>query len=95
MQQAVGRIGPISAAMDASSNAFQFYHGGIYKPSKCGTKDQDLDHGVLVIGYGTSPVNYWLIKNSWGGDWGMEGYFKIGTANNECGICTSSVYPIM
>ena len=95
MKQAVGTIGPVSAAMDASHDSFQFYHEGVYDPKKCGSKDSQLDHGVLAIGYGTTPMNYWLMKNSWGKDWGLDGYFEMAMDNNKCGICTSSVYPVM
>ncbi|KAI6649628.1 Cathepsin L [Oopsacas minuta] len=95
MHLAVGSVGPISAAMDASHDSFQFYSEGIYHPRKCGKKDNQLDHGVLAIGYGVTPQAYWLMKNSWGTDWGMDGYFKIAQKENECGICTSSSYPIM
>ena len=95
MKLAVASVGPIAAAMDASHDSFQFYSEGIYNPRKCGTRDSQLDHGVLAIGYGVSPKPYWLMKNSWGKSWGMEGYFKIEQALNKCGICTSSSYPIM
>nr|CAP17586.1 cathepsin-like protein 3 [Crateromorpha meyeri] len=81
--------------MDASDDSFQFYDHGVYDPHKCGSKDRQLDHGVLAIGYGTTPMNYWLMKNSWGTDWGLQGFFKIAKDNNKCGICTSSVYPVI
>ncbi|KAF9598323.1 hypothetical protein IFM89_026612 [Coptis chinensis] len=60
---------PISVAIDASGSAFQFYKGGVLK-GECGIR---LDHGVTVVGYGTNSNNgikYWLVKNSWGTEWG-------------------------
>jgi len=63
------------------------YETGIYDDVSCGT---NLNHAVLVVGYGTSDdgVEYWLVKNSWGTDWGDNGYmkFKITDGDGICGI---------
>jgi cathepsin L len=94
LKQAVATIGPISAAMDASHMSLQLYKKGIYDPKKCSSTK--LDHGILVVGYGTEDgEDYWLIKNSWGENWGMKGYFKIASKNNLCGICTTASYPLV
>merc|ERR1719272_223279 len=62
--------GPVSVAIDAAGIGFQLYFGGIMKHF-CGTS---LDHGVLVVGYGSSSSgeDYWILKNSWGGGWGEK-----------------------
>jgi len=90
LQNASATIGPISVAMDASLNSFQLYKSGIYDPKGCSSTS--LDHGVLVVGYGNSGA-YWIVKNSWGTTWGLQGYFEIATANNECGLATMASYP--
>jgi len=90
--------GPVSVAIEADQQAFQFYSSGVFSGT-CGTK---LDHGVLIVGYGTSgSSNYWLVKNSWGATWGAAGYISIvrgkniNGANGECGINMQPSYPIV
>jgi KDEL-tailed cysteine endopeptidase len=66
---------PVSVAIEADKLVFQLYTGGIITSSGCGTS---LDHGVLVVGYGTEDgQDYWILKNSWGAFWGEDGYFRI------------------
>ncbi|CAF3576687.1 unnamed protein product [Rotaria sp. Silwood1] len=95
LQEAVATIGPISAAIDASHNSFQLYKHGVYHEPFC--SQIHLNLAVLVVGYGTdSGKDYWLVKNSWGVNWGDQGYIKM-TRNkrNECGIATSASYPLV
>ena len=88
---------PVSIAIEADKQSFQFYKSGVYRAS-CGTS---LDHGVLVVGYGSEDgVDYWIVKNSWGDQWGDKGYIKIlkkdgDTSGGECGILLSASYPVL
>jgi len=84
--------GPVSIAIDAGSILFQLYHGGIMK-HLCGTS---LDHGVLLVGYGTDKgTDYWLVKNSWGASWGEKGYFRIlrDMTKDGAGVCGLQLQP--
>ena len=71
--------GPISVAV-ASQDSWSNYHSGVVVPDRAFT-DADLNHAVLLVGYGADPAlngkEYWVIKNSWGVDWGESGFFRI------------------
>ena len=91
-------IGPVSVAIQANVSSFRFYKSGVYQDPECG--DQ-LDHGVLVVGYGTDQdLDYWIVKNSWSPEWGDNGYIKIlrNDANSDsgmCGIASQPSFPIV
>jgi len=71
--------------------SFQGYTGGVIT-SGCG---QQLDHGVLAVGYGTlNGQGFFLVKNSWGTSWGDQGYVRISdSSSNVCGILSAASYP--
>jgi len=96
LQAAVATVGPVSVAIDASHETFQLYAGGVYYEAQCSS--EQLDHGVLVVGYGTdeSGQDYWLVKNSWGTSWGDAGYIKMArNRDNNCGIASQASYPLV
>ncbi|KAL5575267.1 hypothetical protein UlMin_016966 [Ulmus minor] len=94
MLQAVSKQ-PVVAHVDTRGQQFQFYKGGIFN-GNCGTS---VDHVVLIVGYGRTSDgwDYWLLKNSWGSQWGENGYMRIqrnaGFAQGRCGIANIVVYP--
>jgi KDEL-tailed cysteine endopeptidase len=95
LKEAVSR-NPVSIGIQADSSTFRYYTGGIITDKNCGTK---LNHGVLVVGYGEEKgQKYWLVKNSWGTDWGEDGYVRIARNDSSndvgvCGIALQASYP--
>ncbi|CAL4988271.1 unnamed protein product [Urochloa decumbens] len=83
---------PVSVAVDASSQAWQMYSGGLMTADSCG---QNLDHAVLLVGYGSdnSGDEYWIAKNQWGQGWGDEGYMMLERGTNACGVAQQASYP--
>ncbi|CAL5198996.1 unnamed protein product [Lathyrus oleraceus] len=87
---------PVSAAISVGDE-FKKYMHGVYSGS-CGT---DLNHAVTIVGYGISEegIKYWLVKNSWGENWGENGYMRVLRESDEtggqCGIAMHAYYPII
>merc|ERR1712070_696409 len=89
--------GPISVAFEVV-DGFRDYKNGTYSSKVCKNTTQDVNHAVLAVGYGVEyhakrSIPYWIVKNSWGADWGDEGYFKIERGVNMCGIAVCNSYP--
>lgn len=87
---------PVSVAIDAGGSDFQFYSEGVFT-GECG---KELDHGVAIVGYGTTVdgTKYWIVRNSWGPEWGEKGYIRmqrgISDRRGLCGIAMEASYPI-
>lgn len=82
----VAHYGPVLVGIDASHKSFRDYKSGVYYEKNC---TDNIDHAVLVVGYGVDEKQgaYWLIKNSWSEEWGMNGYMRLArNRNNHCGI---------
>ncbi|MGI4329177.1 C1 family peptidase, partial [Klebsiella pneumoniae] len=85
---------PISVGLESEGGKFKLYTSGIFT-EYCGTA---IDHGVTIVGYGTERgMDYWIVKNSWGTNWGENGYIRIqrniGGAG-KCGIARMPSYPV-
>lgn len=88
---------PVSVAIEASAWDFQLYAEGVYNGT-CSSDPYDINHGVLLVGYGSeNGVNYWIVKNSWGSSWGDTGFIRMirnGSPFGICAILSMSSYPI-
>ncbi|XP_049528859.1 cathepsin L-like [Dermacentor silvarum] len=92
----VALVGPVCAFIDNRMPTFTFYSEGVYHDSGC-SKDT-MYQGVLIVGYGATEKGekYWIVRNSWGTNWGQEGYILIRRdAHNECGIASFITYPVI
>ncbi|XP_047308205.1 ervatamin-B-like [Impatiens glandulifera] len=89
---------PVSVAVDAGGFKFQFYSYGIMS-GFCSTQ---LNHGIIAVGYGQdydSGRKYWLMKNSWGDNWGEDGYLRMAKDitydEGMCGLAMIPSYPVV
>ncbi|KAK4483691.1 hypothetical protein RD792_010892 [Penstemon davidsonii] len=95
LKHAVAFVRPVSVAFEVVSG-FRAYKSGVFTSTTCGNSPMDVNHAVLAVGYGVeNGIPYWLIKNSWGADWGDEGYFKMEMGKNMCGVATCASYPVV
>jgi len=90
---------PVSIAIEADQQSFQFYKSGVFDDPSCG---ESLDHGVAAVGYGTTDdgKDYFKVRNSWGASWGDEGYILMSRStenqvNGTCGILSFASMPML
>lgn len=73
------------------------YKSGVLDTTSCGTR---LNHAVNIVGYGRDNAtgkDYWIIKNSWGTDYGERGYIRIKREGGAgiCGMNKLAAYPTL
>ena len=84
--------GPVSVLVDGGSADFQHYKSGILDDDHCGA---NLDHAVLVVGYGKeADKEFFIVRNSWTAAWGEEGYIRLAAVTGG-GICGLNEEPII
>lgn len=90
-------VNPLKVSIRASDLSFKQYATGIYNDTACGTEH---NHATLVVGWGHQEeggVEYWIMKNSWGSDWGEAGYIRLQIIEGDgnCGIQMWPYYPVV
>jgi len=81
---AVAQVGPM--VINVAASLWGDYSSGLYE---CNVTDTDIDHVVLLVGYGTDSKlgDYWLVRNSWSPSWGEQGYIRLKRRSTpQCGI---------
>jgi len=91
LQQQLISIGPLSICVDA--DPWQDYQDGVLSDF-CSHNYADINHCVQLVGYDTSG-GFWIVRNSWWTDWGMEGYIYLATGENQCGLADWVTYAVV
>ncbi|XP_026750367.2 cathepsin L-like proteinase [Galleria mellonella] len=93
LKVALNKYGPVAVAIHVNMNMKQ-YSSGIYYDPEC--QGQDINHGVTIIGYGVrDDQEYWIVRNSWGTDWGEGGYILMAADIDNCSILDYPYYAIV
>jgi len=95
MMQELYTKGPMSAGLEPADD-FMFYESGVYQSANAPSLKhhnpapgewERVDHAVLLVGWGEEDgKKYWTLQNSWGPDWGEDGFFRIQMGENDSGI---------
>jgi cathepsin H len=108
LEYAIGAIGPVSIAYQVASD-FRHYAHGVYdsynvttNTTNCKSSPQDVNHAVVAVGLGITEATedapaqpYYIVRNSWGTSWGMEGYFWMLRGKNLCGVSDCASFPLV
>lgn len=111
LKSALANEGPVSVAIDAGHRSFQFYSSGIYYEPECSSYqldhgvlavgygdacDDDTDEAKELCANDKKNSKYFIVKNSWGTEWGDSGFIKMAAdRHNHCGIATAASYPLV
>lgn len=86
---ALANFGPLYIVIDANPLIYRNYRSGILNDSSCTTR---CNHAVTLVGY---TPDAWIIKNSWGSNWGENGYFRVARGRNMCGVNTEIAFTLL
>jgi cathepsin L len=78
LMNAVAKVGPV--AVSVAATPWALYKEGVFESSMKSEKETNVNHLVVLDGYGTDEetgVDYWLVRNSWGPMWGEDGYIRL------------------
>jgi len=95
LQQNLVSWAPLSICVDASN--WQDYSSGVLSGSDCCWACM-LDHCVQLVGYNagaSAATPYWIVRNSWGTDWGVNGYIWVEMGKNSCGLTDEATSTIV
>ncbi|KAG6587364.1 papain-like cysteine protease C1 [Phytophthora cinnamomi] len=93
--------GPVTANIDATGDGFRHYAGGIYDAQDCLSDGDEINHAVVVVGFGETDAGekFWIIRNTWGTMWGEDGFMRIARGGNvsdygPCNLYLYADYPV-
>uniref|UniRef100_H3GU34 Peptidase C1A papain C-terminal domain-containing protein n=1 Tax=Phytophthora ramorum TaxID=164328 RepID=H3GU34_PHYRM len=94
-------LGPVTANIDAAGDGFRHYAGGIYDAQDCLSDGDEVNHAVVVVGFGQTDAGeeFWIIRNTWGTMWGEDGYMRIARGSSvgvygPCNLYLYADYPV-
>ncbi|CAH0521846.1 unnamed protein product [Peronospora belbahrii] len=94
-------MGPVTANVDATGDGFRHYAGGIYDAQDCLSDEYEVNHAVVVVGFGQTDTGdeFWILRNTWGTMWGEDGYMRIARGGNiseygPCNLYRYADYPV-
>jgi len=93
LASALATYGPISVSVHA--DLWSYYIGGVFN-LPCPSSALEQDHAVQLVGYNKAETTpYWIIRNSWDVDWGIEGYLYLAMGSNLCGVADDATLPVV